>query len=124
MSAAPATPCPWCGSLRGVVHVHGHGQCANCGTNVQPCCGADAPSDASLSASAGEVDAGAAPQLFPSLFDALGGRDVTVTADSLRFALTGRLGCDLAEADLLLEAAVHVGILRLAGERLYRLTRT
>ena len=123
MSAAPATPCPWCGSLRGVVHVHGHGQCVSCGTNVQPCCGADAPSDASLSARAGAVDAGAAPQLFPSLFAALGGRDATVTAESLRFALTGRLGCDLAEADLLLEAALHVGVLQLAGDCLYRLAR-
>lgn len=32
--------CPWCGPVsRGrVVEVHGHVQCAACGTNIEPCC--------------------------------------------------------------------------------------
>jgi len=31
--------CPYCGMMPlQVVHVHGHGQCVSCGTNVEPCC--------------------------------------------------------------------------------------
>ncbi|MFM1831960.1 MAG: hypothetical protein RLZZ461_276 [Planctomycetota bacterium] len=33
--------CPWCGADAPVVHVHGHGQCAACGTNREPCCQPD-----------------------------------------------------------------------------------
>ncbi len=35
---APLPPCPWCGVAAPVVWVHGHGQCAACGVNAQPCC--------------------------------------------------------------------------------------
>jgi hypothetical protein len=35
-------PCPRCGSRIGMIWVHGHGQCAGCGSNVHDCCqGAD-----------------------------------------------------------------------------------
>lgn len=30
--------CLWCGSRAGLVWVHGHGQCATCGLNVDECC--------------------------------------------------------------------------------------
>jgi hypothetical protein len=30
--------CPFCGEGAGIVQVHGHGQCARCGTNILPCC--------------------------------------------------------------------------------------
>ncbi|MBK8976984.1 MAG: hypothetical protein IPM29_13795 [Planctomycetes bacterium] len=39
---APPRPaaerCPACGVTLQLVRVHGHGQCAHCGTNVEPCC--------------------------------------------------------------------------------------
>lgn len=41
---APAVRCPACGYALRIVWVHGHGQCAKCGVNVQPCCdGAPCP---------------------------------------------------------------------------------
>ncbi|MFM8642449.1 MAG: hypothetical protein ACKOV8_10090 [Phycisphaerales bacterium] len=40
--AVPHAPrCPFCGHPLRVVQVHGHGQCATCRTNVQPCCDGD-----------------------------------------------------------------------------------
>jgi hypothetical protein len=30
--------CPWCGQPAQIIWVHGHGQCSNCGTNVEECC--------------------------------------------------------------------------------------
>ena len=36
--------CPMCADVLQVIWVHGHGQCANCGINVEPCC-AGAPLD-------------------------------------------------------------------------------
>ncbi len=30
--------CDYCGSEAPLVWVHGHGQCANCGINVDECC--------------------------------------------------------------------------------------
>ncbi|HYC76311.1 MAG TPA: hypothetical protein VEI02_01675 [Planctomycetota bacterium] len=43
--------CPWCGQPACTVYVHGHGQCARCGVNIDPCCAGsptyeDAPPDA------------------------------------------------------------------------------
>ncbi|MFM2130240.1 MAG: hypothetical protein RL477_1786 [Pseudomonadota bacterium] len=41
-SRAGLDPCPRCGARAGMVWVHGHGQCAACGSNVHDCCqGAD-----------------------------------------------------------------------------------
>lgn len=30
--------CNWCGTQTKIIWVHGHGQCANCGTNIEECC--------------------------------------------------------------------------------------
>ena len=30
--------CSWCGTQTKIIWVHGHGQCANCGTNIEECC--------------------------------------------------------------------------------------
>ncbi len=30
--------CNWCGSVTQIIWVHGHGQCANCGINIEECC--------------------------------------------------------------------------------------
>jgi hypothetical protein len=30
--------CKWCGIQAGIIWVHGHGQCANCGVNIDECC--------------------------------------------------------------------------------------
>jgi len=38
--------CPMCATVLQVIWVHGHGQCAKCGINVDPCC-AGAPLDQS-----------------------------------------------------------------------------
>jgi hypothetical protein len=117
----PATsPCPWCGSLRGVVHVHGHGQCVTCNTNVEPCCGGDNANDAA-SKSQASAQVHMAPQLFPTLFDSLGGRAVTVTTDALLYALSNRLACDYEEARLVIEAAERVGIVLTQAPGLHRL---
>lgn len=33
--------CPYCGSTKGFVYVHGHYQCQVCSQNVMPCCGGE-----------------------------------------------------------------------------------
>lgn len=30
--------CNWCGIPSKIVWVHGHGQCSNCGINIEECC--------------------------------------------------------------------------------------
>lgn len=30
--------CNWCGQQSQIIYVHGHGQCSNCGINVDECC--------------------------------------------------------------------------------------
>lgn len=37
-SADEPRRCNYCGFQAPLVWVHGHGQCANCGINVQECC--------------------------------------------------------------------------------------
>ena len=66
------------------MHVHGHGQCAACGTNVEPCCGG-AGGEAGESPTLHPLDAN--PQLFERLFEGLGGPKATVAEDALAFAL-------------------------------------
>ena len=97
--------------MRGVVHVHGHGQCLSCNTNIQPCCAGDSTNDAGSQIQTNWAT-NTAPQLFAKVFDALGGSDATVTTDALLFVLMNRLGSDLDEARLVLEAAEKVGIIR------------
>lgn len=120
MTPPPPTPCPWCGSLRGVVHVHGHGQCMTCNTNVEPCCSGDSTNDAACKVET-SAEVHTAPQLFPSVFESIGGRDATVTTDALLYALSSRLACDYADARLVLEAAERVGIVHTKTRGLHRL---
>ena len=30
--------CLWCGQKSEIIWVHGHGQCSNCGYNIDECC--------------------------------------------------------------------------------------
>ncbi|MBX3464192.1 MAG: hypothetical protein KF830_13545 [Planctomycetes bacterium] len=115
---APAA-CPYCGYRGPVVQVHGHGQCARCHTNIGPCCGgADAATEAASGAGSA---ASPEPALFTALFAQLGGLAATVTTEALLFALTQRLGVDLDEARLVLEAAERVGIVQRRGTGAHRL---
>lgn len=43
MAGEQACPsrCVACGRPYAVVYVHGHGQCAHCGVNTEPCCQPD-----------------------------------------------------------------------------------
>lgn len=120
MTPPAPSPCPWCGSLRGVVHVHGHGQCVTCNTNVEPCCGGDNANDAASKSQTSD-QTHMAPRLFPTLFDNLGGRSVTVTTEALLYALSNRLACNYGEARLVLEAAERVGIVLTRAPSLHRL---
>ncbi len=115
----PAARCPTCGHLAPVVHVHGHGQCSHCGANIEPCCtGADAFDEAAATEA---IDGVPSPTLFAQLFDHLGGRTATVTADALRFALVQHLGSDLGDAGLLLTAGEHTGHIVRTANGHYRL---
>jgi len=108
-----------CGSPMVVVQVHGHGQCSQCGSNVEPCCAGAGPDDASATADMPEFDAD--PELFERLFVRLGGEGVTVTGEALRFSLAQWLGTGLEEAGVVIEAGVHVGKLAVAAPGTYRL---
>lgn len=109
-----ATRCSWCGALLVVVHVHGHGQCSNCGTNVDPCCsGASPESEAS-------VPRGEAPPVDRSAlrraFEEAGGADATVTASAFLFALARVLDVPLDEAAAAMEAAIDLGLVLRHGD--------
>lgn len=109
----PADRCPACGSVCGVVHVHGHGQCASCGSNVDPCCsGAAADTEADQPRGPG---AAVAPATFDRLFEQLGGAAATVTIDSARLALARMLDLPLDEAAMVLDLGVELGRLRRDG---------
>ncbi|MBZ0153512.1 MAG: hypothetical protein K8J09_18460 [Planctomycetes bacterium] len=112
-------PCPWCGALAAVVHVHGHGQCGHCGGNLEPCCSGSGDSDAATPVDT--IDSGVDQAMFSRLFGHLGGAAATVTADSLCFALVQHLGTDLDDARLVIEAAERVGVLVPVAPGCYRL---
>jgi len=106
--------CPFCGARLQVVAVHGHGQCARCGTNTEPCCaGADAASEADQAPPAPtEPD----PALFARLFRHLGGERATVTVDCLLHALGRALDVPLDEARIVFDAGVDIGQLARRGD--------
>lgn len=111
--------CPYCNARTAPVHVHGHAQCGACGVNIEPCCdGADPASEVPRKAL---EPIHADPRLFERMFDRLGGRAVTVTADALVFALVEHLSIDVAGARLILEAGEHTGRLESPGPGCYRL---
>lgn len=101
------------------MHVHGHGQCLQCGTNVEPCCGGAAPGDAGDAPGDGSLDV--EPQLFRRLVAQLGGEDATITAASLEQGFVQRQGSDLEEARAVIALAVRLGKLTAPGEGLLRL---
>jgi len=105
-----APRCSYCGAKLEVVFVHGHGQCANCGTNVDPCCsGADPGSEALAPGERAQpVDASVLKRVFAEL----GGIDATVTEASFLFALARALDAPLDEARAVMDAAVGLGMLR------------
>lgn len=116
-----AKRCPSCGSRRGVVFVHGHGQCVACGSNTEPCCAGASAAD---EADGGDSDAVFVdPHLFATLFEQLGGASATVTTEALLFALVQREGSDLDTARLLLEAGERVGVVQRVGAACHRLRR-
>ncbi len=119
MSGPASAPCPQCGALVPLVHVHGHGQCPVCHTNVEPCCaGACAGNEIE---SSGQDAVPFDAHLFERLFLRLGGRAATVSRDSLRLALVDVLDCDLEQADTVLLAGEHVQAILRAGEDCFRL---
>ena len=103
------------------VRVHGHGQCAHCGNNIEPCCSGANAQDEAAATSAVAIEPG--QHLFPRLFEQLGGHAATVTSDSLVFALAQRLATDLDEARIVLEAAERLGIVQRVGAHAHRLQR-
>lgn len=119
---SPATrTCPFCGSAAAVVHVHGHGQCAQCGGNVEPCCAGSGHDDVETGLGHAELEAD--PRLFPRLFAQLGGEQATVARDALLFALAQWLGIGLDEAAIVAEAGVRAGRLQAADEGAFRLAQ-
>lgn len=110
--------CPQCGAWVNLVHVHGHGQCSVCHTNVEPCC-AGAGDEADTT---GGVGAPFAPQLFERVFERLGGTAVTVTTDALLHALVEFLDADLEQAAAVLQAGERVGKISAAGPGRHRLS--
>ena len=120
MSQAART-CPFCGSAAAVVHVHGHGQCAQCGGNVEPCCAGSGHDDVDTGLGHAELEAD--PRLFPRLFAQLGGEQATVARDALLFGLAQWLGIGLDEAAIVAEAGVRASKLQAAGDGAFRLAQ-
>jgi hypothetical protein len=104
--------CAYCGATLAVVHVHGHGQCARCGANVDPCC-AGSGDEADID---GAVVQPVDPQLFARLFAHLGGPRATVARPALVYALAHRLGVGLEEAADVLDAGTQLGLVTMHGE--------
>ena len=116
-----AQRCPFCSARLQIVHVHGHGQCSRCGTNVDPCCSGASPGDeADQPAGTGApID----PELFKHLFRDLGGEAATVTLDCVLATLARHLDVPLEEARLVLDAGLTLGQLEMS-QGLVRLART
>ncbi|MSR37929.1 MAG: hypothetical protein EXS02_03720 [Planctomycetes bacterium] len=110
--------CNYCGVRITIVHVHGHGQCSSCGTNVEPCCSGASPQDATTHELRPELAAD--PKLFLRVFQQLGGADASVSEAALVFAISQWLLLGLEEALTIVFAGVHTGRLMKAGPA-YRL---
>lgn len=115
----PARRCPACGQSYRAVFVHGHGQCARCGTNVEPCCAGASADDVSAPVQ-GEAPV-VGPGLFARVFEVLGGPTASVTRSALLHALVQQLGTDLTDAKLLVEAGLRTGRLHAVGDTALRL---
>lgn len=110
--------CPACGVPLILVHVHGHGQCAHCGTNVEPCC--SGAGDEAEATQPPRLDV--APHVFERLFEELGGRKASVAAEALHNAFSRTQGTDLEEARAVVGVAVRLGILAETAGDAYRPT--
>ncbi len=86
---------------------------------MTPCCGGADP--ATEAGSSRGVPTGPDPSLFARVFAELGGDDATVTTDALLFALVQRLGTDLEDAKIVLEAGERTGVVAAAGRGCHRL---
>lgn len=112
--------CPACGRRLHTVHVHSHGQCAFCGTAIEPCCdGAGDEADAQPWGPHLGIDR----RTLLEVFEGLGGAGATVTAEALLHALTARSGGTWEEAARTLETLVREGVVRSDRGRAYRLMR-
>jgi hypothetical protein len=109
----PRERCSYCGAPLVVVHVHGHGQCQACGTNVDPCCAGANPGSEAMQPGANAVPVDAA--MLRRVFEELGGSSVTVTEQCFLFALSRALDAPLDEARAVLEAGVDLGLLHRAA---------
>jgi len=86
---------------------------------VTPCCGGADP--ATEAAATRVVASGPDPSLFARVFAELGGEHATVATDALLFALVQRLGTDLDDAKILVEAGERTGAIVAAGRGCHRL---
>lgn len=91
-----ARPCPACGRELFVVDVHGHGQCAACGVNIDPCCQG---ASGDLALDTGLADRGVA--LLRSLVGA-----APVSRETLLNLAAARSGCPWSEVEAWLAAAI------------------
>ncbi len=112
-TSQPRERCSYCGAALVVVHVHGHGQCQSCGTNVDPCCSGANPGSEAMQPGTNAVPVDAA--MLDRVFTELGGRSATVTEACFLFSLSRALDAPLDEARAVLEAAVDLGLLRRAA---------
>lgn len=107
--------CPACGQPLELVEVHGHGQCAACGTNVVPCC-----TGAGQEADAGERGGLAT---LPDLLAVLEEGGGTLQRDDLLNRFAQVTGCTWEDGEALLRAGVHRGVLTHGPDDLVALSR-
>jgi hypothetical protein len=110
--------CPACARWLRMVHVHGHGQCAFCGSNVEPCCAGAAGDEAELAVGPPQPQG---PLPLRALFSELGDAQASVTHEALVNAVCRREGCDLTEACERLLHEIDQGRLLRIENGVYRL---
>ena len=105
-------PCPACGATLQLVWVHGHGQCANCCTNVVACC----------MGAGQEADERAGDPCDVSVNDVVGAfarcanGSGSITVDALRHAITEHEECTYDAANAAIDRAVALRRLALNGK--------